>query len=369
MVPAITDPDMIAVAFRDRIGDLDLDVAFDVPATGVTALFGPSGCGKTTTLRCIAGLHRARSGRCMVRGDIWQAERLFRPAHQRAVGYVFQEPSLFPHLSVAGNLLFGAPAGSDRVSEDFSRVVTLLRIEPLLDRSPVRLSGGERQRVAIGRALLSRPRLLLMDEPLSALDQPTKEEIMPFLETLHAQADVPIFYVSHDIAEVENLADHLVMIEGGKCVASGRLTQIQSDMSSILALSSTPAVTLDATVVDYDAEFGIARFELNGAFLNVPTEPVGYGARRRLRICADDVSLTRSSHADSTIENRLAVTILECRAAGRSENILLLGLGDDGGGDRLLARVTRRSWARLELAIGNKVFAQIKGAALVRRRT
>jgi molybdate transport system ATP-binding protein len=364
----MTDPGMIAVAFRDRLGRLDLDIAFDVPATGVTALFGPSGCGKTTTLRCIAGLHRAHSGRCMVRGDVWQAESLFRPAHQRDVGYVFQEPSLFPHLSVAGNLLFGAPPGSDRSSEEFSRVVTLLRIERLLERSPTKLSGGERQRVAIGRALLSRPRLLMMDEPLSALDKPTKEEIMPFLDTLHEHVGTPILYVSHDIAEVERIADHLVIIAEGKCIANGPLTKIQSDISSALALSSTPAITLDATVVDYDSKFGIARFAVNGAFFNMPMEPVVSGARRRLRICADDVSLTRLSHFDSTIENRLPATILECRDVGRSENILLLGLGDDGGGDRLLARVTRRSWARLELALGDKVFAQIKGAALVRRR-
>lgn len=357
----------IEIEFTDRLGQLKLDLAFDAPAKGITALFGPSGCGKTTILRCIAGLHRAVIGKCIVCGDVWQSSGYFRPTHERAIGYVFQEAGLFPHLSVKANLMFGAPTASGQLSDDFSEIVTLLRIENLLDRSPRNLSGGERQRVAIGRALLSRPSLLLMDEPLSALDQPTKEEIMPFLEALPKTASVPIFYVSHDIAEVERIADHLVLIKDGRCIASGALAQIQSELSSALALSAIPTVTLDAIVVDYDKEFAIARFQLNGAVLNVPAENIEIGARRRLRICADDVSLTRIAASDSTIENRLSTRILECREISRSENILLLGLGEDGLGDRLLARVTRRSWARLGLAAGQQVFAQIKGAALVRR--
>jgi len=355
------------IEFTDTLGQLKLDLAFDAPGKGITALFGPSGCGKTTILRCIAGLHRAVIGKCIVCGDVWQSSGYFRPTHERAIGYVFQEAGLFPHLSVKANLMFGAPTTSGRLPDDFSEIVTLLRIENLLDRSPRNLSGGERQRVAIGRALLSRPSLLLMDEPLSALDQSTKEEIMPFLEALPKTASVPVFYVSHDIAEVERIADHLVIIKDGKCVASGALAQIQSDLSSVLALSASPAVTLDAIVIDYDKEFGIARFEVNGAVLNVPMETIEIGARRRLRIYADDVSLTPITSADSTIENRLSVKILEYREADRSENIVLLALGADGLGDRLLARVTRRSWARLRLAAGQQVFAQIKGAALVRR--
>lgn len=357
----------IEIEFTDTLGQLKLDLAFEAPGKGVTALFGPSGCGKTTILRCIAGLHRSDIGKCIVCGDVWQSPGYFRPTHERAIGYVFQEPGLFPHLSVKANLMFGAPTASGRLPDDFFEIVTLLRIENLLDRSPRNLSGGERQRVAIGRALLSRPSLLLMDEPLSALDQQTKEDIMPFLEALPKTASIPIFYVSHDINEIERVADHLVLIKDGRCVATGARAQIQSDLSSAFALSSIPAVTLDAIVVDYDKEFGIARFELKGAVLNVPAANIEVGTRRRLRICADDVSLTRMAAGDSTIENRLPTRILQCREISRSENIVLLGLGEDGLGDRLLARVTRRSWARLGFAEGQQIFTQIKGTALVRR--
>ena len=191
------DP-MLSVAFRGRVGAFALDAGFAVPARGVTALFGPSGCGKTTVLRAIAGLHRFADGTCLVGGEAWQDRDTFVPPHRRAIGYVFQEASLFPHRSVRGNLLYasGGPAPPDAPRFGFDEVVDLLGLEPLLGRGPTNLSGGERQRVAIGRALLSRPRLLLMDEPLSALDRSARDEIMPFLERLHARLDLPVIYVS-----------------------------------------------------------------------------------------------------------------------------------------------------------------------------
>jgi ABC-type sulfate/molybdate transport systems ATPase subunit len=226
----------IEAAFSDRLGDFSLDARFSVPATGVTAIFGPSGCGKTTVARCIAGLHRAAKGFCAVNGDVWQDHTAFRPPHRRPVGYVFQEASLFPHLSVRRNLLYGAPR-IEAASVSLDEVVDLLGIAPLLDRSPHHLSGGERQRVAIGRALLSQPKLLLMDEPLAALDHAAKGEILPFLERLRDRLSLPVIYISHDLAEIERLADHLVMMDRGVVTATGPLQALPSALAPRLAAS------------------------------------------------------------------------------------------------------------------------------------
>ena len=216
------EPGRVKAAFRGRLGNFMLDAEFSVPATGVTAIFGASGCGKTTVARCIAGLQHMTDGFCAVDGDIWQDRQSFRPVHQRPIGYVFQEANLFPHLSVRGNLLFGAPkmAGA-RIG--FDEVVELLGLSALLGSSPKRLSGGERQRVAIGRALLSQPKLLLMDEPLAALDRSTKNEILPFLERLHERLSLPVLYISHDMAEIERFAEHLVLMEQGRVISAGPL--------------------------------------------------------------------------------------------------------------------------------------------------
>src|SRR5215475_297164 len=202
----------VSVKFHGRLGRFELNAQFEVPARGVTALFGPSGCGKTAVMRCIAGLNRLTDGFCAVAGDVWQDAQHFRPVHQRPIGYVFQEASLFPHLSVHRNLMYGRTGVSEKESIQFDEVVDLLGIGNLLDRSPRNLSGGERQRVAIGRALLSQPKLLLMDEPLSALDHMPKNEILPYLERLHETLKLPVLYISHDMAEIERLADQLVLL-------------------------------------------------------------------------------------------------------------------------------------------------------------
>jgi molybdate transport system ATP-binding protein len=363
----MTEPGKIQIAFSDNLGSLMLDVAFEAPAEGVTALFGPSGCGKTTVLRCIAGLHRARIGNCVIGHDIWQSAEYFRPVYERPIGFVFQEASLFPHLSVQKNLLFGAKDTRGIQSKEFSEIVELLGIDRLLERRPQTLSGGESQRVAIGRALLSEPKLLLMDEPLSALDSITKEEIMPYLERMQATLNIPIFYVSHDINEVERFADHLVLMNEGMVLASGPLSQLQSDPALKLAATSHAAVSLNAKVIAYDEIFNIVRFRVNGAHLNMPAAQMHIGAIKRLKICADDVSLTLEPAGRSTIENQLPAKILEIKTMEPAQILIVLGLGSDGEGDRILARITRRSWTTLGLAIGQSVFAQVKAVALVRR--
>jgi molybdate transport system ATP-binding protein len=358
--------DTVKVDFRGALGRFELNAQFEVPARGITALFGPSGCGKTAVMRCVAGLNHM-NGFCSVAGDVWQDDKHFRPPHQRSIGYVFQEANLFPHLSVRRNLMYGHPRLSETRAIGFDEVIALLGIEKLLERSPRHLSGGERQRVAIGRALLSQPKLLLMDEPLSALDQMTKDEILPYLERLHEALELPVLYISHDMAEVQRLADQLVLMRAGRVLAAGSLRDLQADLSLPLALARDAAVSLDATVVAQDATDGMATLAVSGGQFLVPAEPLRINDQRRLRVLADDVSLARERPSRSTIVNVLPAKILSIRNMSDHRVTALLGLGADGSGARLLSRVTERSWKELALAPGLDVFAQIKGAALVRR--
>ncbi|SJZ70795.1 molybdenum ABC transporter ATP-binding protein [Consotaella salsifontis] len=362
------DDQTIEAVFRGRLGGFVLDTAFTLPAHGLTALFGPSGCGKTSVLRCIAGLTRIADGLCRVGGDTWQDKTTFRPPHMRPIGYVFQEASLFPHLSVRRNLTYGAPhkstAAGVKPAVGFEETVDLLGIGHLLDRAPAKLSGGERQRVAIGRALLSDPRLLLMDEPLSALDAETKEEILPFLERLHARLAVPILYVSHAISEVERLADHLVLMNEGKVLAAGRLGDLQSDPRLPLALSRDASVSLDATVEGHDSTYGLLELSVRGGRFLVPAPAGCSGEMRRLSIKAGDVSLSLQPSSGSTILNILPCRILSHTRRGEHEVVAVLGLGSDGMGAHLLARMTRRSWTMLHLGDGQPLFAQVKSVAL-----
>lgn len=354
--------------FHTTLGRFALDVAFEVPARGVTALFGPSGCGKTSVLRAIAGLNRIANGYFAIDGDVWQDATRFRPVHQRPIGYVFQEASLFPHLSVSGNLLYGAPKRLDAPAIGFDEVVDLLGLGKLLDRSPHHLSGGERQRVAIGRALLSQPKLLLMDEPLSGLDKLTKDEILPFLERLHETLSLPVLYVSHDMGEIERLADHLVLMDSGRVLATGPISQLQSDPALPLASSRDAAVSLDASVEAHEPSDGMTTLVVPGGRFLVPSAGALVGERRRLRILAADVSLARDAPNQSTILNILRARIISAQETGDHQMTAVLGLGEDGLGAHLLTRVTRRSWNNLGLAPGVSVYAQVKGVALVPRR-
>ena len=360
----------IDVAFRGKLGAFTLDAAFRAPASGITALFGPSGCGKTAVLRCIAGLTQLRSGACVVDGETWQDEQLFLPTWRRSIGYVFQEASLFPHLSVQRNLMYGAPKARSSVATDaigLDEVVDLLGLASLLERSPQNLSGGERQRVAIGRALLSQPKLLLMDEPLSALDRLTKDEILPFLERLHDRLSLPIIYVSHDMSEIEHLADHLVLMQAGQVIASGALSTLQSDPDLPLAINREAAVNFDAIVESYDEEYGLLSLKVDGGRIMVPAARFAAGAHRRLRIAASDVSLLVEPQQPSSILNSMRARIVARRLIGDNEMIVVLGLGADGAGARLLARITRRSWDKLKLREGMELWVQVKGVSLAHK--
>lgn len=351
---------MIEARFKLDYPGFTLDVDLSLPATGVTALFGQSGSGKTTLLRAIAGLERVPGGRLLFDGEVWQDAAVFLPTHRRPIGYVFQEASLFPHLTVQGNLDYGRrrrPANAD-----FQGTVELLGIGHLLDRKPERLSGGERQRVAIARALLTQPRLLLMDEPLAALDLARKEEILPYLEQLHETLKIPILYVSHAPDEVARLADHLVVLDAGRALASGPLTETLARLDLPIRLGEDAGVVLDAVVAARDAEWHLAGVDFSGGRLWVRDKGIETGRHVRVRILARDVSLARERIEGTSIVNAVAATVT---ALGDDAHPALCLVHLDCGGQPLLARLTRRSAHALGLAPGHAVWAQIKAVALI----
>lgn len=361
----------IAARFRLRLGDFTLNAEFDAPAQGVTALFGPSGCGKTTLLRCVAGLQKPDHGFFSLNGAVWQDDRGFLPPHRRPVGYVFQEASLFPHLSTRQNLLYGyvrAVKKGDVPAVRFDETVALLGVERLLDRAPANLSGGERQRVAIGRALLSQPQILLMDEPLSALDRAGKDEILPYLERLHAALKIPALYVTHDMAEAERLADQLALLEAGRVAACGPLATILADPTLPPARRPAAGVALDAVSQGRPAPDGLSTVTLDdGTPLLLPGDFGPAGSRRRLRIAAADVSVSLDPDARSSILNRPTARILSAAPFDAAQLTLAAALGENGDGPRVQARISRRSWSALGLSVGDRVYLQIKGAALSNR--
>ena len=350
--------------FRLAYPEFALDVDLQLPEKGITALFGHSGSGKTTVLRCFAGLNRAPRGRLVVEGQVWQdeAQGIFLPTHARPLGLVFQEASLFPHLSVRKNLEYGMKRAGNKRGEGFDACVDLLGIRPLLDRAPERLSGGERQRVAIARALLTRPRLLLMDEPLAALALKRKLEILPYLEKLHDELDIPVLYISHAPDEVARLADHLVLMDGGRVVASGPLMETLARADLPPAFADDAGVVLEAVVAAHEAD-GLTRLDFPGGHLYVSRREEPPGRRLRCRIHARDVSIALAAHADSSILNVLPATVQAVVATDTPGHVLVqLALHQ---GAVLLARITERSRLALGLAPGQPVVAQVKAVALL----
>jgi molybdate transport system ATP-binding protein len=361
----------IEAEFNGRLGTFAVDVSFKAPGHGVTALFGPSGCGKTTVLRCMAGLTRL-GGRLRIDGEVWQddASGMFLKTSQRRIGYVFQEASLFPHLSVRDNLLYGARRTTDgegALSISVEDTVQMLGIGHLMERAPATLSGGERQRVAIGRALLSRPRVLLMDEPLAALDRLTKEEILPYLEALRENVSIPIFYVSHDLGEVERLADTLVLMDKGRVRAIGPLSELEADPSLPLLRAPEAAVTLDARILDIDEQYGLTTLSITGGTLIVPGRRGEKGKRCRVRISASDVAFVRGAVAETSVLNQLPVRIVMIAPsdADDAQINLVAEIGGEGRGARIVGRITRKSKDVLRLETGDVVMAQIKSVALL----
>ncbi len=331
-----------------------------LPARGTTALFGRSGSGKTTLLRCIAGLEPAIRGHFSIGDTVYQNDDAFVPPHRRGFGYVFQQPALFEHLDVIGNLRFGERrAGGGPLT--LERVSSLLRLEPLLGRDPYSLSGGEQQRVAIGRALLSQPRLLLLDEPLAGLDLDSRDEILDCLDALHRELDIPMLYVSHVPMEVQRLADYLVLLDDGQVIANGAINDVLTTPGLALSRADEAAALLPATVRRHVSSFHLTELEVPGGSIYVPAQDLDLGATLRLRILARDVSIALQRIEDTSISNVLDAGVLGIHDDTDPANRLLRL---DVGGTTILSRITWRSVERLQLRPGMRVFAQVKSVAL-----
>ncbi len=349
--------------FQLQRADFSLKVDLELPCQGVIALFGRSGSGKTSLLRCIAGLERSAHGTLHFNGDTWQDETRFVPVYQRRLGYVFQEASLLPHLSARGNLEFARKRTPETVTEaEWQKIIGLLGLDSLLDRSPGQLSGGERQRVAIGRALISKPRLLLMDEPLAALDLARKQEILPYLETLKSELDVPIIYVSHSPDEVARLADTLVAMEDGRIVASGPLNETLTRLDFPIRLGEEVGSVVNATVVERDAKWQLAKVAFDAGELWFRDSGHELGSQVRVRVFARDISLSLQHHTDTSIANSLPAVVEEI-STEQHPGLALVKLRV--GNTPLVARVSHRSAHHLELAPGKAIWAQIKSVAII----
>jgi len=357
------DENGIRADFKLQLENFALEVSFSSPSLGVTALFGPSGSGKTTLLRCIAGLERA-AGSLQVNGDVWQDENRFVATHKRPLGYVFQEASLFPHLPVLANLEYGLKriALSDRKVQ-LEQVVEWLGLEQLIGRGdPAKLSGGERQRVAIGRALLTSPRILLMDEPLAALDAASKYDILPYLERLHRELKIPVLYVSHAMDEVARLADHLVLLENGRVIASGVLNELLARLDLPTAHFDDAGAVIEAAVAQHDEAYHLTRLDFSGGSLWVGKVNQTSGSMVRARVLARDVSIATQAPHDTSISNILNARIEEICDEGTDKVIVRMKVGDT---HVLLSRITRRSRDHLGLVAGMDVYAQVKSVALM----
>lgn len=357
----------LEAAFRLRQDDFELNVELRAPKRGITAVFGPSGSGKTTLLRCLAGLSRAPEGRVRLGDEVWQDERagVFEPPHRRALGYVFQEADLFPHLDVRGNLAYGRRRrGGDDATLAWDDVVEWLGVGRLLERSPAGLSGGERQRVAIARSLLAGPRLLLLDEPLSALDEPARRAIFPYLEGLRSRLSIPILYVSHSLREVARLADRLVWLVDGRVRAAGSVQEVVGRMDFARWRGESAGVVVEATVSEHREGFHLTR--LSGPWGDIWTrrQEAAVGDRVRLEVLASDVGLALAPERDSSVLNEFRLVVRRVQAAAPGEVLVRLEPGT-GPAVPLLARITALSAERLEIGPGKELFARVKSVAVV----
>lgn len=344
--------------------DFSFDINLTIGVRGVTALFGASGSGKTTCLRIVAGLEAKAQGRVALGGVVWQdnQQKVFVPPHKRAVGYVFQEASLFEHLDVQGNLKFGfqrTPVQAQTHAWD--QALELLGISHLLSRWPHQLSGGERQRVAIARALATSPQLLLMDEPLAALDVQRKAEVLPYLERLHTELDIPVIYVSHAPDEVARLADHMVLLDAGRVLASGPTRELMTRLDLPLAHGDAAAVMIDAVVSQVEPRYHLSYAKFAGGQISVLNPNLTIGRPVRLRVQARDVSLTLAHQQGTSVLNIFAATVTAISADSPGQVMVALSVG----GATLLARITQKSLDALDLQLGSPVFAQVKGVAVL----
>jgi molybdate transport system ATP-binding protein len=349
-------------------GDSEFALQLDceLPSHGITAVYGPSGSGKSTLLDCIAGLREPTPDSVIRLGsEIWHGPGIFAPAWKRHIGYVFQDARLFPHLNVRQNLIYPVARRPQPGNMALDQVVTWLELDELLPRTSETLSAGQKQRVAIGRALLSSPRLLLLDEPLANLDHAARQQCLRCLQRLSDELQLPMLYVSHDIEEVSQLADHLLLLDRGRLVEQGSLLALCSRLDTRLSHEEQAAAILTARVARQDTRFGLTELEVDSHTLFVNHLPYAHGQLRRVRIPARDVSVCRLRPTDSSILNILPVTVSEIERTDSARLLLRLALGSQF----LLARITRKSAVELGLQVGDQIYAQIKSAALLTEAT
>jgi molybdate transport system ATP-binding protein len=355
---------LISLSFaHKKARGFSLEVDLALPLSGVTAIYGASGSGKTTLLRCIAGLEKSASGFLSVGGQCWQSASLFVPTHQRDIGFVFQESSLLAHLTARQNLLLAHRYTKQKLAEShLQEVIELMGIQEQLNSKPAQLSGGERQRVAITRALILQPKLLLMDEPLASLDGERKLELFPYLERLQRESQIPILYVTHSDDEVARLADFLVVLNHGKVAAQGPLNEVITQLDLSSELGSNRGVVLHCEVVEVNEKWSLVNVSFKNGTLWVKAGNDKIGDKVRVRVLATDVSIALSDHKDSSILNRLQATVSEILKDSDAIALLKLQVGEDV----LLARLSNRSVEELKLQVGSSVWAQIKSVAVAR---
>lgn len=352
----------IEARFQTVRGDFSLDIDLKIPAKGVTSLFGPSGCGKTLLIRAIAGLEKHSGGYLKVGASVWQDNDHFLPPHRRPLGYVFQESSLFEHLNVRRNLEYGVKRVNRKDRHvALDNAIELLEIGDLLTRMPANLSGGERQRVAIARALAVSPQLLLLDEPLAAVDVSRKQEIIPYIESLHRELDIPMIHVSHLPEEVARLADRLVLMESGRVKAAGDVHELFTRLDLSLAQGEGAASIIEAVVAAHDTKYQLTCMAFGGGQITMAGIDLPVGSAARLRLAARDVSLTLEHQSGTSILN-IFPAIVDGMAHSSDAQVMVRLMSANVP---LLASITRKSAEQLALEPGKPVFAQIKSIALL----
>ena len=352
---------MIECKIKVQLESFMLDANFSIPDRGITVVFGPSGSGKTTLLRVIAGLEKSDKGFLKIGDSVWQKGEDFLATHKRQIGYVFQDAALFDHLDVKGNLNFVIKRAIGLKEDFIESIHNLLEIKTLLNRKTTQLSGGERQRVAIARALLTNPKILLLDEPLSALDLKRKNEILPYLDSIHNDLEIPILYVTHSQDEMSRLADHLLLIEDGNIVGSGPVNDMLTRFDMPLSHGGDAVSIIEAEVLKRDSEFNLMHLDFLGGQFIVPDNSFPVQTKVRIRVVARDVSLTKSKQVDTSILNIFPAMVQEIVNEGEAQVMVRLQIKET----ILLACITRKSSYKLRLEKGSEVFVQVKSVAIL----
>ena len=352
---------MIECNIKIQLESFMLDANFSIPDRGITVVFGPSGSGKTTLLRAIAGLEKSDDGFLKIGDSVWQKGEDFLATHKRQIGYVFQDAALFDHLDVKGNLNFVIKRAIGLKEDFIESIHNLLEIKTLLNRKTTQLSGGERQRVAIARALLTNPKILLLDEPLSALDLKRKNEILPYLDSIHNDLEIPILYVTHSQDEMSRLADHLLLIEDGNIVGSGPVNDMLTRFDMPLSHGGDAVSIIEAEVLKRDSEFNLMHLDFLGGQFIVPDNSFPVQTKVRIRVVARDVSLTKSKQVDTSILNIFPAMVQEIVNEGEAQVMVRLQIKET----ILLACITRKSSYKLRLEKGSEVFVQVKSVAIL----